>query len=209
MVWDRAQLERFRDGDPSTLGDVYRNHAGALARLVRAAAFRGATFAALRSAVELENTLVETFARAFEPRARQAYDGIRPYEQFLMGIARNVVFERFRSREDAAGLELEDALHASPLAEDTGLEVVLEDREVAELLHRFRAALSVEDGQLYDARFNEGLGQEAAATRMGLTRIQIRRREQKLRQRLLEYLQTHGYLGDLAVRGWSFVKESA
>lgn len=208
-MWDRALLLRFRDGDTAAMGEVYRRHAGALARMLRAAAYRGASFAALRSAVELENTLVEVFARAFEPRARQAYDGVRPYEQYLMGIARNVVLEQSRRREDAAGLDLDAEVDRWLLGDTADLSEVLEDREVDALLRTFRSGLPEDEGKLFDARFVEGLAQEAAAAKLGQTRIQLRRREQKLRARLLEYLQQHGYLGQLAASGWSFVKEGA
>jgi RNA polymerase sigma-70 factor (ECF subfamily) len=210
--WDQERLRRFREGAPEVLGEVYRAHAEPLARALRAAAFRGRGFAHLRGALEVENAVLETFARAFEPRTRMAYDGVRPYAQFLMGISRNVVLEQSRSREVVAGLGPQD--EGSSLDWELGamtsggesVEQRLEDQEVEELLRDFKGGLSEQERQLFELRFTEGLAQESAAERVGLTRIQVRRREKGLKQRLLEFLQEHGYLQNLQAKGWGFLK---
>lgn len=209
--WDQERLRRFREGAPEVLGEVYRAHAERLARTLRAAAFRGRGFSFLRGTLEVENTVLETFARAFEPRTRLAYDGVRPYAQFLMGIARNVVLEQSRSREVVVGLEPQDEnatldweLGGTGQAED--MEQQLEDREVEELLKDFKGALTPEERELFELRFTEGLAQESAAERVGLTRIQVRRREKGIKQRLLEFLQTRGYLQGIQAKGWGFLK---
>lgn len=188
------------------MAEVYRQHVPSLHRLLRAAAFRGPLFSSLRAPSELENTLLEVFARAFEPRAREAYDGVRPYEAFLMGIARNVLLENARRREDSVGGELTEVVDTA-LADDlTDVQALLEDREVTRLLETFRRELNGENAQLYELRFVEGLSQEQAAERMGQTRIQLRRREHKLRTSLLAWLKQHGYLTELTQSGWGFVK---
>lgn len=210
--WDQERLRRFREGAPEVLGEVYRQHAEPLARALRAVAFRGRGFAHLQGALEVENTVLETFARAFEPRTRLAYDGVRPYAQFLMGIARNVVLEQSRSREVVVGLGPQD--EGSTLDWESGalsggqesLEQQLEDQEVEALLRDFKEGLSSEERQLFELRFTEGLAQESAAERVGLTRIQVRRREKGLKQRLLEFLQVRGYLQNIQAKGWGFLK---
>lgn len=207
MGFDAHLLQRFRAGEPDAMGEVYRRHVGPLTRLLRAAAFRGQTFANLRSAMELENAILEVFSRAFEPRARAVYDGERPYEAFLMGIARNVLLEQSRSKEHAAGLSPEEELALAFEGAGGDVHAAAEDREVAELLRVFRAALVGDEALLFDTRFVEGLAQAQAAEQMGQTRIQLRRREHKLRLRLLQHLQAHGYLGQLKPSGWAFVKE--
>lgn len=190
------------------MAEVYRAHVGSLARILRAASVRGpALFSRLQSAGEFENVMLEVFARAFEPRARQAYDGVRGYELFLAGIARNVLLEQARSREDAVGLELTALVDEAIPPAGSDQDVLLEDRELNALLSSFRAQLVGEVGQLYDLRYGEQLGQEAAAQRLGLTRIQVRRREQKVREQLLEFLKQRGYLADRVASGWSFAKE--
>ncbi|MBL8911879.1 MAG: sigma-70 family RNA polymerase sigma factor [Archangium sp.] len=206
MAWDQAFLQKFRSGEATAMAEVYRQHVPSLHRLLRAAAFRGPLFSSLRAPSELENTLLEVFARAFEPRAREAYDGVRPYEAFLMGIARNVLLENARRREDSVGGELTEVVDTA-LADDlTDVQALLEDREVTRLLETFRRELNGENAQLYELRFVEGLSQEQAAERMGQTRIQLRRREHKLRTSLLAWLKQHGYLTELTQSGWGFVK---
>ena len=158
--------------------------------------------------MELENAIVEVFTRAFEPRARQVYDGQRPYEHFLMGIARNYLLELGRNREHPTGLELSEEVDAALSLEQTDVHEALEDREVTELLRLFRAELGEEEGRLFDLRYAEGLTQNIAAEKLGQTRIQLRRREHKLRVRLLDYLKARGYLGSVTATGWSFVTEN-
>ena len=208
--WDQERLRRFREGAPEVLGEVYRAHAEPLARALRAVAFRGRGFAHLQGALEVENTVLETFSRAFEPRTRLAYDGVRPYAQFLMGIARNVVLEESRSREVVAGLGPQDEGSSVNWelgwAGEGGVEQQLEDQEVEELLRSFKEALSPQERELFELRFTEGLAQESAAARVGLTRIQVRRREKGLKQRLLEFLQERGYLQGIQAKGWGFLK---
>lgn len=206
MEWDARTLQRFRDGDPQTMSRVYQAHAEVLARMLRAMAWRGRGFGQMRGALELENTLLETFARAFEPRTRAAYDGVRPYGHFLVGIARNVLLEQSREREVAVGLEPFEETGV-PQEEGAGLAQLLEDREVEALLASFKEGLTEEERSLFELRFGEEeLAQEGAAERLGLTRIQVRRRELGLKTRLLEFLQARGYLEGMEVKGWSFFK---
>ena len=207
MEWDARTLQRFRDGDPETLGRVYRAHAEGLARMLRAMAWRGRGSGRVRGALELENTVLETFARAFEPRTRAVYDGVRPYGHFLMGIARNVLLEQARQREVAVGLEPFEEAGEIPEEAGEGLARTLEDREVEALLASFKEGLTAEERRLFELRFGEeGMAQEGVAERLGLTRIQVRRRELGLKTRLLEFLQARGYLEGLEVKGWGFFK---
>jgi RNA polymerase sigma-70 factor (ECF subfamily) len=92
------------------------------------------------------------------------------------------------------------------MGEGGSLEQQLEDQEVEGLLREFKQGLTEEERQLFELRFTEGLAQESAAERVGLTRIQVRRREKSLKQRLLDYLQTHGYLQGIQAKGWGFLK---
>jgi RNA polymerase sigma-70 factor (ECF subfamily) len=205
MEWDALTLRRFRDGESAALGQVYRAHAEPLARALRAMAWKGKGFAHLKGALEVENAVLEVFARAFEPRTRLAYDGLRPYGNFLLGIARNVLLEQARQREVAVGLEpLEEAGRGAE--EGEGLAEVLEDQEVEGLLAGFKEGLSPEERRLFELRFGEGMAQEGAAEELGLTRIQVRRRELGLKTRLLEFLQARGYLEGWEMRGWGFFK---
>jgi RNA polymerase sigma factor (sigma-70 family) len=205
MEWDSRTLQRFRDGEPQTLARVYQAHAEALARMLRGMAWRRG-FGQLKGALDLENTVLEAFARAFEPRARAAYDGVRPYGYFLLGIARNVLLEQSREREVAVGLEPYEEVGEVP-EEGEGMARMLEDREVEGLLAGFKEGLTAEERRLFELRFGEeGVAQEGVAEQLGLTRIQVRRRELGLKTRLLEYLQARGYLEGMEVKGWGFFK---
>src|SRR5688572_6008824 len=151
MEWSRELLDAFRAGKPDALGRVYRECSPLLARMLAAAAYRGGAFAMLRSSMDLENAILEVFARAFEPRPRAVYDGLRPYPRFLIGVARNYVLELCRSREVATGLNPPDdaQLFTHP---GTTRQALLEAREVEELLTKFRAGLTAEEAQLYTLR---------------------------------------------------------
>ena len=78
------------------------------------------------------------------PARGSAYDGVRPYAQFLMGIARNVVLEQSRTREVVAGLGPQD--EGSSVDWELGavgggtesLEQQLEDQEMESLLASFK-----------------------------------------------------------------------
>ncbi len=172
-----------------------------LARMLRAAS-GGASTRMLRSAYELENLVEEVFARAFEPQTRLAYDGLRPYEAFLMGIARNCVHESARRRESATGLSLLEGATEPDAAPDAQAE----DREVDGLLAEFLSQLDASRRQLYQVRFVEGRSQVEAAQSLGWSRIVLRRRERKLKQALLDFLQGRGYLRSLVAHGWTFVR---
>lgn len=209
MAWDRDLLRRFREGEAEALAEVFRQHSGLLTRRLRAAAWHGRGFERLRSELELENAVLEVFARAFEPRARTVYDGVRPFEHFLVGIARNFLMEESRIREQAAGIneELEQTVERA-LSQDlpADVEQQLVDRELEGFLAEFTAGLPPEEARLFELRFTQELAQEDAATRLGLSRIQLRRRELALKKRLLEFLKTRGYLSDLESTGWSFTR---
>lgn len=191
------------------MAEVFRQHSEPLVRRLRAAAWRGKGFERLRSELELENTVLEVFARAFEPRARGVYDGIRPFEHFLMGIARNVLLEEARNREHPSGGGTDfDRQLESALGDEAPPDAVqqLVDGELEALLAQFRRGLDAEEARIYELRFVDELAQEDAAQRLGLSRTQLRRRELALKKRLLEFLKARGYLRDLQSNGWGFTR---
>ena len=137
--------------------------------------------------------MLETFARAFEPRTRAAYDGVRPYAQFLMGIARNVVLEQSRTREVVAGLGPQDEGStldwSRVLRRPESLEQQLEDREVEGVAAGFKEGLSAQERELFELRFTEGLAQESAGRAGGAHPHPGAAAGEGLKTRLLEFLQ--------------------
>ena len=187
---DRALLTAFREGRRDALLEVYRTYVRKVVAVLASAARDR------RGTLELEGEVQEVFTRAFEPAARASYDGLRPYEGFLVGIAHHVLHERARSGRPVPG----DLSEKEPRA----LEGELEHREVARLLAAFLEAAGPELAGLYELRFDEGLSQDEAASRLGVTRIQLRRRERRLKAELLAFLQRNGYLAGLKAQGWGF-----
>ena len=101
--WTRALLRGFKAGEREALTEIYRRHADEVASLLRhgfgfEAGGQRHRFGGYGSSFELQDLLHETFRRAFEPRAREAYDGIRPYGAYVGTIARNLVLRSFRAR---------------------------------------------------------------------------------------------------------------
>jgi RNA polymerase sigma factor (sigma-70 family) len=201
--WPRELLSGFRAGDREALTVVYRMHAETVALLLRHGfSFESGghrhRFAGYGSGFELQDALHETFRRAFEPRAREGYDGIRPYGAYVTTIARNLVLRSFRAREVLFPLEPAEnfgpgiapmvaAVDAAPTPERE-----LHDRQVLELVERFLATLTPDERRLIELRYVEGLSQRDAADALGLGRQRIRTREQAVRAKLLAYLREHG-----------------
>ncbi len=206
--WSWALLRGFREGETGALGEVYRRHAEEVTRQLRfgfgfQSAGRHHRFVGYRSAFELHDALHETFRRAFEPRARERYDGLRPYGPYLRAIARNVVLRGFRARE----VQFPE-VKADGEASDRSIEIVDEDgaspeqevgrEQVRDVVQRFLDTLPTEDRRLLEVRFVKGRSQRDAAKELGLGRQQIRGRESKLRQALLRYLRSQGEEGLVA-----------
>ena len=201
LVEDRPLLESFRRGDLSALEKVYRHYAPRVALAVR----RGFTLNAAQGPVliraatsqyEIDGVVQEVFVRAFSERARQSYDGLRPYLDFLVGISRHIIIDQGRrqgSREilaDFSASEWTLADDPKPSAEEN-----LVDEAARDLVRRFLAEHCDEkDRKLYLLRFQDDLAQEATAKEVGLTRIQIRRWETKFRAKLLRFLKRERYV---------------
>jgi len=203
--WPWSVLRGFKAGDVRALTDVYRLHVAEVTGQLRhgfsfSSQGRQHRFVGYASAFELQDALHETFRRAFEPRARQGYDGLRPYGPYLRTIARNVVLRGFRAREvqfpqvrgtdDDADetVEWADTESATPEENVAG-------QQIQAVVAGYLAGLPDQDQKLLRMRFVEGQSQRDVADALGLGRQQIRGREAKLRKGLLAYLHTQGEAG--------------
>lgn len=197
--------------------EVYRTHVREVTSQLRhgfsfSSRGRSHRFVGYGSAFELQDALHETFRRAFEPRARQAYDGLRPYGPYLKTIARNVVLRGFRAREvqfpevgaeDGGSTTMEVVDTDSKTPEQT---VAIE--QVRSVVTKYLDTLDDQDRRLLTLRFIEGQSQRDVADALGIGRQQVRGRETKLRRGMLQFLRAQGEAGlvpgavAVALAGW-------
>jgi RNA polymerase sigma factor (sigma-70 family) len=210
-------LQRFRDGDPKALEAVYRAFERPLRNFVlRGFAFRSEGrqlyFAGLGDEHDLEDIIQESFRRAFGVKARQAYDGIRPYKNYLFTIARNAVITDLTSRrrqipvgealmrdapsDDLSPLESWVLSQRSVLSDqgDQATEEKVENLEIYGLIMGFIEALTGEEERFFRFRFLSQCSQENTARRMGWNRARVRKLEAKLRRAFLCHVRGSGYL---------------
>lgn len=203
LLADRSLLARFRLGDRRALERVYRHYVTAVTKFLRMgftynnSEGGAAVVPGYAARFDLENALQEVFLRAFQPGARDSYDGLRPYKSFLLGIARNVALDDMRKR-----LRRRESMEAVPEASaqpepPSFAEQRIDEKTGAALVTRFlHEECADKDRTLFALRFTAELSQKATAHSARLTRIQVRRWETKFRARLLRYLKRAGYLGD-------------
>lgn len=214
---DAQLLDQFRLGDAAALARVYRAFVQPLRNFVlRGFAFksegRDLYFRGVWSDHDLEDITQETFRRAFGCKARQSYDGIRPYKNYLFTIARNAVINDllFKSRQIPVG---EALTRDAPSEELTPLEswvlsqrietdgegpVVSEERmenlEIYGLVAAFLESLGSDERAFFATRFLRHLSQESTARAMGWNRARVRKLETRLRRAFLCHVQGTGYL---------------
>jgi RNA polymerase sigma-70 factor (ECF subfamily) len=180
---------------------VYLHYAPLLSAIIfRGLATQGGRVR-LSSPYELGSVVQETFARAFQERARLAYDGMSPYRAYLAAIARNYLLNELRVKEepssDAAielamgrGVDAAIAFSSAPRGPDE----LAEEREISRLVEGFLSERTEREQMVFRARFVDRKTQDDSATATGLTRIQVRRIEAHLRGDLLVRLKKSGYL---------------
>jgi len=207
LVEDRALLDAFRRGERAAMEAVYREYARRLfAFLTTGFSYmsqgRTCVFGGYREPWELEGTVQEVFARAFADSARQAYDGLRPYQNYLFTIARNLVIDRFRrqgretlaSSDDAADLamEEEDAGHRPSDPERDAAE-----RELQGRVEAFVGRLERGEQDIFEQRFRKGQSIEAVAGVLGVSEHRVKAVERKLKKRFFHEMRRHGYFQGL------------
>lgn len=153
--------------------------------------------------LELADAVQETFARAFSEQSRRAYDGLGPFGAWLTGIAHHLAVDHFRKRQTADAMLQSLVPSADPRTSSAPApDVAAEENEAGRLLTIFRATLEAGERSLFEARYEARLTQQEAAVSLGLTRIQVRRAELKLRRRLLDHLKRNGFLEEVHITGW-------
>jgi RNA polymerase sigma factor (sigma-70 family) len=202
LVEDAKLREAFRRGDKEALAEIYDEYVKPIFALLRsgfsfASQDRRVVFIGLRSHAEIEVIVQEVFTRAFTERARLAYDGVRPYRNYLFTIARNLVADRARK----SGLNLvpiEEQHHAKPHNDDhqEGLQAPdknLDDTQLKKLVHDFISKLSAGERQVFALRFERGLTVNETARRLAKTEFYIKTTQNHLRRRFFVTMRQHGY----------------
>jgi len=153
-------------------------------------------FDGLRQRHDLHDALAETFRRAFEPRARLAYEGLAPYEGYLRRIARNLVIDRLRSKSSKWTVLDEDPQVAQE-SDPTTLaspERAYQQTELSRLMGLFLDTLEPTERQFVMLRYQQDHSQEDVARAMNKTRRWVRSLEVNVKRRLVRYMRGSGYL---------------
>jgi RNA polymerase sigma-70 factor (ECF subfamily) len=188
---NRATLEDFRRGDPKVLTQVYNAFMPTVARLARF----GFGFRGYAMDYEQLDLIQETFVRAFSEPARIAYNGISPYEAYLVGIAKNIVIDQFRRRAarirafDFGPTNQVDEGQTSASAPEAQLDLVRLHRVV----NAFVENLPRLEQRFVNLRFVDGQSQEQVAKSMKLGRNRVRTLERRFRQALYRELRSKGW----------------
>lgn len=189
---DRPLLERFRHGVASALSRVYEFYLDDVIRLVRFGFVSGA--ARVSGEPERAKQLDfahDVFTKAFEPRARDGYDGLRPYRPYLLRIGKNLLIDRARRAGREVGLEdvdLDDDSVAAPEDERSREEQLHFDRLRAATLE-YLEGCDDELRRFVSLRFEGRTSQYEVAREMGITRRRARTLEKRAREGLRTYLE--------------------
>jgi len=207
FLQDRGLLDAFRRGDRPALEKVYLHYGKAVYALLKngfsfSAQGRWQRFRGCASAHDAEELMQEIFRKAFEERARMAYDGLRPYGAYLSTIARNHVLDELRrARHRLEVLECQEADaddDSSPLDEaadlERGPEELAMEQQLYAMVRAFREGLDPTERQVFDLRFGEEQEQEPCAEALGLSVYKVRKLERRMRKRLLGLMQKQGHL---------------
>lgn len=189
---NRELLDAFRSGDSQAMRQVFDACVHRVTLLIRLGYQLAETHGRVSAVLdqEVERDLVqEVFARAFSEKARNSYDGIRPYHPFVLQIARHVLADHWRRhiREQPMGLVLEQLEQEAD--EDPAVDELLQGIELATATRQFVAALQPGEQELVRLRFEQGVGQREASKVLKMSRWRLRRLEGSIRKRLGAYLQ--------------------
>ncbi len=201
---NRALLDRFRRGDRDALRAVYEAFVDDVLVVVRSGVRVQTDAGLVRLGQdigddEVEALVQETFIKAFSDKARQSYDGLRPYGAYLSTVARNLVIDRGRRlakerKHEVRGIELDRV--AGP---DAPADEVQEAGELVRLVDGFVEGLTPPDSDVFRVRYGDGLSLDRAAAALSLGVGKVRRIDARLRLDLLNHLRKHGFLQNAAV----------
>jgi RNA polymerase sigma-70 factor (ECF subfamily) len=180
---EHALVLRAKRGDPRAFRMIFDRHSPSVRRFL---------LDLLRDASAADEATQETFVRAYRALPKLREDA--KLQSWILGIARNVFYERLRARKRRGhDAELTDAVigqisvGTAPTPEDALLR-----READALLGRALAEIPAERRAALLLRIDHGLGYQEIAAAMGWTaakvKNEIHRGRLQLRAQLQHYL---------------------
>lgn len=192
---DRELLAAFRAGQREVLARVYHALVDDVFR-VAALGFVTAngSIRPERDPDEQRVIVQEVFVRAFADRARNAYDGLRPYRPYLLTIAKNVMIDRARARSTEAARTTEidvDAIISGDLAIAGEIEETIEQQELRAAAAAYVETLDEGRRAFVRLRFDQDLSQADVAAALGVTRRRVRTLEGRVMTGLRKFLKKY------------------
>jgi DNA-directed RNA polymerase specialized sigma24 family protein len=182
MTWllaERSRVMRFHDADRDTLADTYRAYIPGLVAFLRSAtpSDSARVHAPQKSALATDDVAVETLRRAFEKEMRLRFDGPSPYATALVPLARDVMGTLASEKPPVDDDIVPNAWRGHPLP-----------RVLHGIVSAFTALLSPADRAIFDLRFAGDLPRRTVGERIGISPMQVRAREEQIRQMLFDAL---------------------
>jgi len=210
---DPALLKAYRGGETWAFEILYRQYNVLVQRFL----FGGFTFVSQgrtcryrggNAGVDVDAIVQETFTRVFAISTRSHYDGERPFKNYLLSIAKNLVLRELARHDRLASLDsMEETTDVvlrrarstgggGFLPDERSPEKAAGDAELTAITRTFIDTLSDEEKSFFNHRFVAGLTQEDTAAQMGCTRARVKLLEKNLRVEFLEKLRARGYFVD-------------
>jgi RNA polymerase sigma factor (sigma-70 family) len=180
-------LARFRVGERTVLAEIYWFYRRMVERLV--CRRKGRRDGHVGLGVDVSDIVHEVFVRAFAPPARTTYDGVRPYERYLVRIARNALVDCARRTRRELPLEPKVLEEATNHGED---DLPWANPQVMKCVQDYISGLPEDLRDLHRCRFADGMSQSRAAQMLQCSRQALRTREKRLRSGLLDALKRAG-----------------
>jgi len=172
-------LEQFRAGDARAIEQIYFAYVDQVVAVIRQVGGRSLA----PDNADLQDLVHDAFARAFGSAARGAFDGTRDYGPYLGKLTKNLVIDWARERaRRASACELDASLDIAEPSADA--EPSWADPTTMDVVSHYVAALPEELRQVHEQRYVHCRSQEAACASLGISRQQLRTREQHLRRGL-------------------------
>jgi RNA polymerase sigma-70 factor (ECF subfamily) len=205
LVDDKALRDAFREGDRAALTTVYREYARPIF------AFLGAGFSfesdgarrhfgGFKEPWTLEGLVQDVFAKAFDQRARLAYDGLRPYRNYLFTIARNHAIDYLRQRRpDMLSLDIHEfdakteGEIAKAMVDGDNPEQLSQARELETLVTAFASSLGDKERVCFELRLRQSRSIESVSHQMEVSEHWVKQTERTLKKRFFEKMRRHGY----------------